>query len=159
MQDNRVWAEPFRNMVEGRPFPMSIKIEDDQVFLCANRPVEKGAKPRPELITELLTSNILLSDDVRRLIADWLDPKGESTFSFKKFKRRKPGRHPAWNASKMEIGQFVEVRIERGEKFEAAITDACGEFGKGRTTVTEAYSRLKAARQIESSSRLSARSR
>lgn len=148
MLDSRIWAEPFRNMVEGRPSPMSIKIKESRVLLCVAQPVKKGATPRPELITELLTSNIPLSKDVRRLIADWLDPKGESAFCFKQFKRRKPGRHPSWNESKIEVGLFIEERIERGEKFEAVIADACSEFGMGRTTVTEAYSRLKAARQI-----------
>lgn len=148
MLDSRIWAEPFRNTVEGRPFPMSIKIEENRVFLCVGQPVEKGATPRPELNTELLTSNIPLSKDVRRLIADWLNPERESAFCFKEFKRRKPGRHPAWNQSNFEIGQFIEERIEHGEKFEAVIADACSEFGMGRTAVTEAYSRLKAARQI-----------
>lgn len=148
MPHSCIWEEPFKNMVEGRPFPMSIKIEDGRVLLCAGHPVKTGAKPRPELITELLTSQIPLSKDVQRLIADWLDPKGESAFCFKQFKRRKPGRHPSWNESNIEVGKFIEERIEHGEKFEAVIADACSEFGIGRTAVTEAYSRMKAARQI-----------
>ncbi len=148
MLDSRIWAEPFKSTVEGRPYFMSVKIKDDGVVLCTDQPVEEGAKPKPELITELLTSDIQLSEHVRRMIADWLDPNGDSAFCFKQFKRRKPGRYPGWGEANLEIGLFVEEQIEHGEKYEAVIAEACRRFSKGWTTVTDAYAKVKSARQF-----------
>lgn len=149
MLDSRIWEEPFKNTVEGRPFPVSVIIESDRVLLCAGQPVQKGAAPRPELIPELLKSEISLSDDIRRVIADWFDPDGQTAFCFKQFKRRKPGRHSAWEETKFDIGLFVEQRIEQGQKFESVMADSCIRFGKSRSTIADAYSKLKDARQVE----------
>ncbi|GAB5486363.1 MAG: hypothetical protein Pars93KO_27970 [Parasphingorhabdus sp.] len=146
MLDSRIWAEPFRYTVEGRPYTMSVKIKDNCVVLCTDQPVEEGAKPKPELVTELLTSDIQLSERVRRMIADWLDPNGDSAFCFKQFKRRNPGRYPGWDDANIEIGLYVEERIERKEKFEAVVAEACRKFDIGRTTATQAYRKIRRAR-------------
>lgn len=148
MLDSRIWMEPFKNTVEGRPFPASAEIENGSIFLRFDRPIKKGTKPNPDLIQKLLLSNIHLSQHIRGMIANWLTQNEKSAFFFKQFKRRKSGRYPAWNESNTDIGLFIEGKIENGQKFESAVAEACSKFHRGRTTVTNAYKMTKNARKL-----------
>jgi hypothetical protein len=149
MLDSRLWAGPFRDTVEGRPGLFSVEFENGRPVLRADLPICKGAKPKLELVPTLLRSEIPLTRQLREIVADWSDAEANSAFCFKQFKRRKPGRYPAWSEPNIGIGLFVEERVERKEKFEAVVTEARSRFKVGRTTVTEAYSKVRAARKIQ----------
>lgn len=143
-----IWDRVFRDTVEGRPGPLTARIQDGKPTVEAV-PIEEGAQPRPELVIELLGSGAPLSSAVREVIANWLDPDAASAFSYKSFGRRKAGRHPAWGVTNMDAAMFVEEQFDAPGTFEAAVQAAAVKFGLSRSTVTNAYSQLQEARAEE----------
>jgi hypothetical protein len=149
MQTNDLWATAFRDTVEGRPGECSVELTADTGLLNYENPRQRATKPRPELVVELLRSQIELTPGLRSIIADMLDPMAESAFCFKSFGRRKPGRFAPWERWNMEAALFVEEQFVEKGLFESAVSAAMKEFGLSRSTVTKAYSLLLEVRQIE----------
>ena len=140
-----IWDRAFRDTVEGKPGPLTARFHDGKPTVEAVR-IEEGAQPRPELVAELLRSDVSLSPVMREVIANWLDPNGASAFCFKSFGRRNPGRYPAWGVFHLEAALFVEENFDAPGTFESAVRGAMEKFGLSRSTVIEAYNQLRVAR-------------
>jgi hypothetical protein len=153
MQANDLWATAFRDTVEGKPGLCSVELTPDTGFLNYEKPRQEATKPRPELVVELLRSQIELTPRLRNIIADMLDPMAKSAFCFKSFGSRKPGCFAPWERWNMEAALFVEEQFVEKGLFESAVTAAMTEFDLARSTVTEAYSFLVEVRRIEKRNR------
>lgn len=149
MQTNDLWATSFRDTVEGKPGLCSIELTPDTGLLDYSKPREEVTEPRPELVVELLRSNIELTPGLRNIIADMLDHKAKSAFCFKKFERRRAGRHPPWEHWHIEAALFVEANFLRKGEFDSAVTDAVKKFELNRSSVTKSYKHLLEVRKIE----------
>lgn len=144
-----IWDRVLRDTVEGKPGPLTACFHDGKPTVEAVR-IEEGAQPRPELVAELLRSEVSLSPVMRDVIANWLDPNGTSAFCFKSFGRRNPGRYPAWGVFHLDAALFVDEYFDAPGTYESAVRGAMKKFGLKRTAVTEAHSQLLQARADES---------
>ena len=130
---HQAWA--FGDTVEGREGRSSVSIVGKELQTQFGQPIEKKAKPRPELIAELLRSDTPLTPQLRWVIAQWLDAEGKSVFVFKKFKRR-AARRP-----KQEFGRekaaWIEKAIRDAGNYESGITAGRAFFGISRATATD----------------------
>lgn len=143
-----IWDRVFRDTVEGKPGPLTARLQDGKPTIEAVR-IEDGAQPRPELVIELLRSGVPLSSAMRDIIADWLAPNAGSAFCYKSFGRRKAGRYPLWEKFHMEAAMYVDEHFDAPGTYESAVRGAMDKFGLKRTTVTDAHSQLRDARAEE----------
>jgi hypothetical protein len=141
------WVGVFRDTVEGKPGPFSVELTEN--YRVLNQPIPTGAKPQPELVLALLRSQIPLSPALRSIIADMIDPGADSAFCFKKFGRRKRGRHPPWAHWHMEAALYVEEHFVKKGMYESAVRRAMAQFNLSRSQATKAYSDLREARKIQ----------
>jgi hypothetical protein len=129
----QAWA--FRDTVEGREGRSSVNIIGKELQIQFDHPIEKEAKPRPELVAELLRSDTPLTRQLRWIIAEWLDVEGASLFHFKEFKRR-AARRPKRNFDRDKAAWIVEA-IREADNFESGITAGAARFGISRSTAAD----------------------
>ena len=121
-----VW-ETFRDTVEGKPAEFSARLTPDRVDII-REPIAVGAKCQPELVAQLLRSEIPLTAAARNVLADMLDPKASTAFYFR-LVRRKSGRHPSWGKWHPEAVQYCWNLMGEGVPEKAAKKDAAKKFG------------------------------
>jgi hypothetical protein len=143
------YEDIFRDTVEGRPGNLSVEVTDQGVAVVARKPIEDGSPPRPDLIIRLLRSGLPLSQEVRNIIADFIDPAAGTLHCFGPMKRRRRGRHAGWGKWHMDAARLVEERFTARGQYEAAVEEATKKFGLTRSQVTGSYSQLKKVREIE----------
>ena len=120
-----IW-ETFRDTVEGKPSEFSARLTPARIDII-REPIAPGAKSQPELVAKLLRSKIPLTQAARNMLADMLDPKASTAFSFQ-FKRRKAGRHPSWGKWHPEAVQYCWNLMGEGVPEKAAKMDAAKKF-------------------------------
>jgi hypothetical protein len=129
----QAWA--FRDTVEGREGRSSVDLVGKELQIQFGQQIEKKAKPRPELIAELLRSDTPLTPQLRWVIAQWLDAEGESLFLFKGFKRR-AGHRPKRDFDR-DKAEWIEKAIRDAGNYECGIAAGMAFFGISRTTAAD----------------------
>jgi len=129
----QAWA--FRDTVEGREGRSSVNMVGKELPIEFGKPIEKKAKPRPELIAELLRSDTPLTPQLRWVIAEWLDGEGESLFVFKEFKRR--ASHRPKRDFDRDKAEWIEEAIREADNYESGISAGMEFFGISRATAAD----------------------
>ena len=140
----------FKITVEGRVSPASCAWENGPTVFCAY-PIKKGSAPNLVLLAEMLRSEIPIPNEIRKWLADMLDPNADSDFQFKKLSKRGRGPKVVGPAVNWAAAQSVLDLIEAGLPRKKAIHDTCGKFSIGKSAIEEALSSYKEAKAIHDS--------
>lgn len=139
------WWRLFMATVEGRPSQASCAWSSGAPAFDP-QPIPPGSEPNLKLLAEMLRSDAEVPAEVRRWLADLVDPEGTSEFHFKRLSKRGRGARVKGVAVNWEAASAFERYCSEGMARKQAIWRVQQEFSLSRASVEAAAKSLRAAR-------------